>query len=213
MAVERRWPIGAALLAVLFLLHALPGRVAILPHWAVYAMGAAVAAPIAGVALSDGAAGWLRAERWIVLSFVVTAAASTVINLGTLLRAIVSHSGLTGLQLLTSSTGIWATNVLAFALLYWEIDRGGPALRQTAPAAARPDWVFPQETMPQLVAPNWRPAFSDYLFLAFTTATAFSPTGALPLTARAMLLMMAESVVSLVTVLVTAARAINVLGG
>jgi hypothetical protein len=99
-----------------------------------------------------------------------------------------------------------------FALLYWQLDRGGPAGRASS-APPRPDWLFPQDDAgPEHLAPGWRPRFIDYLFLAFSTATAFSTTDALPLTGRAKLAMMSESAVSLVTLVVVAARAINVLG-
>jgi hypothetical protein len=77
---------------------------------------------------------------------------------------------------------------------------------------AKPDWIFPQESAPEAARAGWRPTFVDYLFLGYCTATAFSPTNALPLTPRAKLLMMLESAVSLTTVVVVAARAINILG-
>ena len=91
-------------------------------------------------------------------------------------------------------------------------DRSG---RPRSPAERRgrkPDWFFPQTGVPEQAPPEWRPTFIDYLFLAFSTATAFSPTDALPLTSRAKLLMMIESSVSLVTIVTVAARAINLLG-
>jgi uncharacterized membrane protein len=117
-----------------------------------------------------------------------------------------------GLHMLSSSIAIWATNVLMFSLLYWQLDRGGPALRVSA-APERPDWIFPAEQAPEGVVPSdWRPQFIDYLFLGFSTATAFSTTDALPLTGRAKCAMMTESTVSLVTLAVVAARAINILG-
>jgi hypothetical protein len=99
-----------------------------------------------------------------------------------------------------------------FSLLYWQIDRGGPGSRDTN-AGRRPDWLFPQESAPTGdLPPDWRPTFVDYLFLAFSTATAFSPTDILPLTHRAKVIMMIESSISLITLVVVAARAINVLG-
>ncbi|HEY9648016.1 MAG TPA: hypothetical protein V6C88_16695, partial [Chroococcidiopsis sp.] len=116
-----------------------------------------------------------------------------------------------GLELLSSSVGIWITNVLTFSLLYWQVDRGGPETRINA-IGRRPDWLFPQTGAPEDAPPNWRPTFIDYLFLAFSTATAFSPTDALPLTSRAKIMMMLESIISLATIVVVASRAINILG-
>ena len=117
----------------------------------------------------------------------------------------------TGIQLLASSVAAWALNVLLFSLAYWRLDRGGPEARANH-ANTRPDWLFPQQSVPEYVPPDWYPTFVDYLFLAFDTATAFSPTDALPLTSRAKVLMMLQSTISLVTVIAVAARAINILG-
>ena len=116
----------------------------------------------------------------------------------------------TGIQLLSSSVAAWATNVLLFSLVYWRLDRGGPEAR--ANANTLPDWLFPQQGVPEYVPSDWHATFVDYLFLAFATATAFSPTDALPLTSRAKMLMMFESIISLVTIVAVAARAINILG-
>jgi hypothetical protein len=117
------------------------------------------------------------------------------------------------LSLLASSIAVWVTNVTTFSLLYWEIDRGGPEARQNN-AGTMPDWLFPQTGAPaEDVRPDWRPVFVDYLFLGYSTATAFSTTDVMPLTSRAKLLMMLESAISLATIVVVAARAINILGG
>ena len=124
----------------------------------------------------------------------------------------VRRSGeLTGLQLLSSSIAVWAANVLIFSIAYWRTDRGGPEARVNG-VNRRPDWLFPQQGVPEDIPPDWRPTFIDYLFLSFCTATAFSPAEAQPLTSRAMLLLMLESVISLITVIAVAARAINILG-
>jgi uncharacterized membrane protein len=137
----------------------------------------------------------------------------TLVSLADLVSVLIRRSReISGLTLLTSSVAIWINNVLMFSLLYWQIDSGGPSLglRDTS---RRPDWLFPQEGAPAEDLPfGWIPAFVDYLYLSFSTATAFSSTDVLPLTHRAKLLMMVESSISLVTLVVVAARAINVLG-
>src|SRR6516162_109277 len=117
-----------------------------------------------------------------------------------------------GIQLLESSIAAWTGNVLICSLVYWRMDRGGPESRCND-LSTKPDWLFPHESAGEHVPPNWHPTYVDYLFLAFCTATAFSPTDALPLTSRAKLLMMSESTISLVTIIAIAARAINILSG
>jgi hypothetical protein len=114
-------------------------------------------------------------------------------------------------ELLLAGTGVWLTNVIAFALVYWELDRGGSAARAAA-VRIRPDFLFAQMQNPQLVDPDWEPQFADYLYLSFTNATAFSPTDVLPLSRWAKLTMMVQSAVALVVVALVVARAVNVLG-
>ncbi len=211
--IGARWPVALTIVAVVLLLAVLPGRVQLVPDWFVGLLGLFVIAPIAGASLTSGRSLWLRLERWSTLIFFLIAAGGMLVNLGLLVRAMARGApDLTGIRLLTSSIAIWITNVLAFSLLYWQLDRGGPESRRNGDGV-RPDWQFPQEGVPELVALRWRPMFVDYLFLGFSTATAFSATAAQPLTSRAMLLMMAESSISLVTIVVVAARSINILGG
>jgi uncharacterized membrane protein len=114
-------------------------------------------------------------------------------------------------ELLVAGAAIWLTNVLAFALLYWEFDRGGPAAR-AAGTRTHPDFLFAQMQSPKLAARDWEPYFADYLYLSFTNTTAFSPTDVLPLSRWAKLTMMVQSAVALVVVVLVVARAVNVLG-
>jgi hypothetical protein len=117
----------------------------------------------------------------------------------------------TGLELLTSSIALWVSNVLTFSLVYWLLDLGGPEIR-LAHTRHNADWLFPQESASETGTPEWTPTYVDYLFLAFNTATAFSPTDVAPMSARAKLLMMAETMISLSTLVVVMSRAINILG-
>lgn len=112
--------------------------------------------------------------------------------------------------LLGSAAALWCSNVLVFALWYWELDQGGPHRRHLADCLP-PELLFPQQSGPGIGPPNWKPAFIDYLFVAFTNATAFSPTDTLPLTPRIKALMMIEAAGSLLMIAVLAARAINIL--
>jgi len=112
--------------------------------------------------------------------------------------------------LLRNGGAIWLTNVIVFALWYWEMDRGGPAARACG-THSHTDFLFSEMTAPELVKKDWEPSFIDYLYLSFTNATAFSPTDTLPLSRWAKMVMMFQSVVSLVTVALVVARAVNVL--
>jgi hypothetical protein len=210
--VEPRWPVVLAILAAILMVVLLPERVVLFPAWFPYVIGIALILPMVAVGLSAEKARWLRVERTIMLLFIVAMGVGTLANLASLIRAMVRRSGeVGGLQLLASSIVVWVSNVLIFSLLYWRIDRGGPEARANN-AGTRPDWLFPQAGAPEDAPPDWRPTFVDYLFLGFSTATAFSPTDALPMTSRAKMLMMLESTMSLGTIVVVASRAINILG-
>jgi hypothetical protein len=202
-----------AILAVILLLIMLPERIRLLPIWAPYVLGFAVLVPISVVGLTAPKPLWLRVERTFTLFFVVLAGGLTLIDLARVIGEMVYRSAqVGGLQLLTSSIAVWVTNVLMFSMLYWQIDRGGPEARVND-AGTRPDWLFPQEEAPAEDVPHgWQPMFIDYLYLGYSTATAFSTTDAMPLTPRAKLLMMLESAIALVTLVVVASRAINILG-
>jgi uncharacterized membrane protein len=114
-----------------------------------------------------------------------------------------------GAQLLLKGITVWGTNAIAFGLWYWALDRGGP-VRRVEPHPPPPDFQFPQMENPELAAPDWQPELVDYIYVAFTNAIAFSPTDAMPLSRRAKLLMLTESTVSAITVLLVAARAVNI---
>src|SRR6266404_1514491 len=111
--------------------------------------------------------------------------------------------------LLKAGIHLWITNVLVFALWFWQLDGGGPLARRLRPAYA-PDFLFPQQMLdePEL---RWQPTFVDYLYVAFTNATAFSPTDAMPLTKWAKVLMMVQSAASLLLAIMVVARAVNIL--
>jgi hypothetical protein len=117
---------------------------------------------------------------------------------------------LTAGRLLVAALLVLLVNVVTFALLYWQLDGGGPAGR-AAEQAPFPDFQFAQMATEGLAAPGWRPHFGDHLFVAFTTLVAFSPTDTLPLTLRAKGLMALQSMISLVVLVVVLARVINIL--
>jgi len=139
-----------------------------------------------------------------------------ICNLGgvaVLVISLVAHSGshITGRQLLLSGATVLVTDVIAFGLAYWELDCGGPVARALATERRGPDFQFPQDENPQLAREGWTPRLWDYLYVSLTNSVAFSPTDAMPLTRHAKTLMAAESTLSAVTVLLVAARAVNIL--
>jgi hypothetical protein len=210
--IESRWLVILAVVAVFILLILLPSRVREFSIWVGCALVSGLIVPMVALSLSTNKRRWLHIEGIATLVFILITGFALVDNLQFLLFQMVrGHVKLTGLTLLTSSIAVWATNVLIFSLVYWRIDRGGPEARANQ-ADTLPDWLFPQAEVPELVPIRWHPSFLDYLFLSFCTATAFSPTDALPLTSRAKALMMLEGVVSLVTIITVLARAINTLG-
>lgn len=135
------------------------------------------------------------------------------IALATLVAGLITTSSedLGGGELLLTGFAIWTTDVIVFALLFWELDAGGPAVRLQVRRATL-DFQFPQDENPQLAQKGWSPMIWDYAYLSLTNGIAFSPTDVMPLSLRAKAAMGAESAISAVTVLLVAARAVNTLG-
>ncbi|HXW35655.1 MAG TPA: hypothetical protein VEJ87_13835 [Acidimicrobiales bacterium] len=147
--------------------------------------------------------------RIVGIALIALITVANFVSLAELIQSLLYGSKATGRPLVYASVPIWLTNVIVFGLWYWELDRGGPALRQRTDHG-RPDFLFPQMSTPG-AAPQWTPDFLDYLYTSFTNATAFSPTDTMPLTSWAKLLMMLQSFASLVTVAVVVSRAVNIL--
>ena len=151
--------------------------------------------------------------RRLMVALLVVMTFGTVLSVTVLAYDIlVAARGVTATVLLGRGAAIWVENVILFSLWYWEFDRGGPAERAAGSPVA-PSFAFPENATPELAPPGWRPAYPDYLYLAFTNATAFSPTDTLPVRRWAKLTMMVQSALSLVIAILVIARAINVLPG
>jgi small-conductance mechanosensitive channel len=120
-------------------------------------------------------------------------------------------SDLSGAQLLTSGAVVWLTNVIVFGLWFWTLDGGG-AVRRASLGRAAPDFLFPQDQGQSPAGAGWYPRLEDYVYVALTNGIAFSPTDTMPLTRAAKALMALESMISVVALLLVAARAVNVLG-
>jgi uncharacterized membrane protein len=208
LRAEPFWQAQAALVGALILYLTLPSKLIVGPDWLMPALELLL---IAGLWLDrprrDRAAA--TRERTIVLALLGMVALANFVSLELLVHYLLKGGKANGHQLILSSIVIWLTNVAVFALWYWQLDRGGPDRRARGDGDEL-DFLFPQMTEPAL-AEGWLPTFVDYLYVSFTNSTAFSPTDTMPLSGRAKLLMLAQSLISIVTVLLVAARAVNIL--
>jgi uncharacterized membrane protein len=208
---EPRWPASLAVVVAIALYVVLPQKlsVSIGPRWLIPALEGALVVTLMIVSprrLSAEVVA-LRIASIVLIALINLA---NGISLAELLKALLGGAVNGGRSLVYSSVPIWLTNVLVFALWYWELDRGGPAAR-LQPHHREPDFLFPQMSLPQAAERGWSPKFLDYLYTSFTNATAFSPTDTMPLTPWAKLLMMLQSFASLLTVAVVVSRAVNIL--
>lgn len=205
---EPRWPASLALLVCVGLYVALPNRLVVGPRWLVPVLVALPLLPLsARKHRHPNDAPWVRILSLGLIALVTVAnIASVALLVHRLLNAHVSQ----GRDLIYSAVSVWLTNVIVFGLWLWEIDRGGPHLRAGSDTLL-PDIQFPQMENPSLAPKDWRPRFFDYLYTSFANGTSFAPADAMPLTAIAKTLFAIESVVSLMTIAVVAARAVNIL--
>jgi hypothetical protein len=152
-------------------------------------------------------------RREIVIALLTLVWVFNALGVLVLVASLLAHSAVhaSGRQLLFSGGALWLTDAVAFGLAFWELDCGGPVARALATAARKPDFQFPQDENPELAREGWTPRLWDYFYVSLTNATAFSPTDAMPLTRPAKALMAAESTLAAVTVLLVAARAVNIL--
>jgi len=215
---EARILADIAVFLTLVLYVTLPGELTFGPPWLVplIGVGLLVSLTLVGPHRRSHDPFWQRTMPIILIGLIN---AANVVSLVLLLYSLVSSSKNTAALLILESIKIWITNVVIFALWYWEFDSGGPAVRyrlipQKPGAKARtPDFLFPQMTLPDASSNGWIPTFVDYLYLGFTNATAFSPTDTLPLTPWAKMLMMVQAMISLLTIAFVVSRAINILPG
>jgi hypothetical protein len=206
---ELRWPVVLATLATAGLYAALPERLTLGPDWLVVALILST--------LSAAAVTHLLRRHALNRIFGFLSLGTMTLGMVWSLGALIA--GLPGkkespTELLRSAVALWSSNVLIFACWYWRLDAGGPNTRELRKTHTEGAFLFPQMTLPQSLAKlsaGWRPGFVDYLFLAFNTSTAFSPTDVPVLSRWAKALMMVQSCISLGTLAILAARAINIL--
>ncbi len=208
---EARWQVTVAVAVAVALQVALPDRLALLhPAWLLPVVEGLLL--LALVMANPHRIN--RQSRAIRLASLTLAAVISLANAWSVAQLVIglvrgTEGGSAG-PLLVTGGAIWLTNVIVFGLWYWEFDRGGPAARANA-TRMYPDFLFAQMTSPHLAPPDWEPAFSDYLYLSFTNAAAFSPTDVLPLSRWAKMAMTTQAAISIVTVALVVARAVNIL--
>lgn len=206
---EHRWPAALAVVAAIGLQLMLPNPVVPQARYVLPVVELVVLIGLVAVNpfRIDRESAALRVASLVLTGLVVLANAWSVVLL---VGELVAGRPQTPAQLLAGGGAIWLINVLAFALVYWELDRGGPAARANA-VRDLPDFLFVQMQNPDFAPRDWQPAFVDYFYLSFTNATAFSPTDVMPLSRWAKLTMLMQAAVALVVVVLVVARAINAL--
>ena len=207
---EPRLPVSVTVAVAIGLQLSLPNGVAPHPRWLLPGLAGLLLIGIfaANPRRIDRPSPRLRAASLVLIGVISVANGLSAIRL--IDRLIHGTATKDPGTLLATGATIWLTNVVVFALWYWEFDRGGPVARAQA-SGKFPDFLYPQMESPEFAPPHWEPAFVDYLYVSFTNATAFSPTDVLPLTRWAKLAMMTQSAVSVATVALVIARAVNIL--
>jgi hypothetical protein len=204
---ERRWPMALAVLATIGLQVGTPHAGRITGWWIVPVLEFVLLGVL--IVVDPGRVDDLSARaRRITLALITIMTVGMLTSLSVLINDILRGVDLSADNLLGRGGAIWLTNVIAFSLWFWELDRGGPPHR-AAGSDIPLSFAFPENAMPEFAEAGWIPKYPDYLYLSFTNATAFSPTDTLPVRTWAKMAMMLESVVSLLAAILVIARAIN----
>jgi uncharacterized membrane protein len=208
---EPRWPAVVAILAIGGLYAALPNDLTMGPRWLLPSIILALLIP----AVLSHHTGRHRLNILLGFTVDVVLTLGLIMSVTLLISALPAHQ-IPPLALLLSAAALWVTNILVFALWYWRLDAGGPHQRDRRSKHLEGSFLFPQTTMSEHALKetgqqDWSPEFIDYLFLAFNTSTAFSPTDAPVLSKWAKILMMLQSLLSLLIIALLAARAVNIL--
>jgi uncharacterized membrane protein len=206
---EPLWPALATVIAAIALQLLLPKRLTAGPRWLLPALEAILLVGLVFASPSELEHDHRR-RRLTALGLTGLVSLANIISLGLLVHELLHHRVNNGRQLIVAGSLIWLTNVLIFSLWYWQTDRGG-AGRRAAGQDGPPDFLFPQMTDDRIEPVHWRPQFIDYLYISLTNALALSPTDTMPLTATAKSIMGIQSLVSVVTIGLVVARAVNLL--
>jgi uncharacterized membrane protein len=203
---EPRWPAFVAMLAAAGVYWALPEPLSVGPGWMLLAIILFLLIPM----VVSYRRGRHDVTRFLTFTANGVITLAMIVSLGFLIEGIPQHRE-TPTAMLRSACALWITNILVFALWYWKLDAGGPLGRDRAAGRIKSSFLFPQMLTRDGGDPSWAPHFMDYLFLAFNTSTAFSPTDTAVLSRWAKLGMMLQSLISLTIVALLAARAVNIL--
>jgi branched-subunit amino acid transport protein len=208
--IENRLPMVLALVVAIVLHVVLPPRYGISPRWLIPALETGLLTALVAV----NPLGMTKATtvtRYLSLVLVGLVTLANVVAAVLLARDIVTGAAMDAVGLLASGVVVYITNIIAFGIWYWELDRGGPVERARA-TRHHPDFLFPQMATPHVAADDWEPRFLDYLYVSLTNAVAFSPTDTMPMSQWAKSLMGVQSLVSLSVAALVVARGVNVLG-
>jgi uncharacterized membrane protein len=204
------WPAQLTVLAAIGLSLHLPSYLGVHPVWVIPTIEGVLLAALVATTPRERLRP-MPQRRGVALGLIGLVSASNLLNLVLLVHRLLHHNT-NAHALILAGVEIWITNVLLFTVWYWELDRGGPLARKLEVLRA-PDLLFPQMTEPLLGGMDWRAGYIDYLYTSFTNASAFSPTDTMPLTPMAKMLMLVQSLTSLVTIGMVFARAVNILVG
>jgi uncharacterized membrane protein len=211
IGAEKRWPLVGALILTIVIPLLLPSRFSLGPRWVVPAV---VVVLLVAIVVADRAGSGRRPAvvRALSLGLVAVLVAEAAGVTARLIADLIEGGAETKSAgaLLSVGFGVWLYTILAFAFLYWIVDGGGPDARLWAPPEY-PQLAFPEQLAPDVAPPGWRPQFFDYLYLAFTNATAFSPTDVMPLARWAKAAMTLQAAGSLAILGLVIARAVNIL--
>lgn len=208
---EHRWPVFATTMAAFLLYLALPDPVPGLPSWVIPVVGFVVLLPL--VLLNPMRLGrettW---SRWISVGFAIGLALVNQIYISRIIVDLIDGRA-DGPVVLAMAFAVWITNAVAFALVFWELDKGGPVARRVEGIRddAQQDFRFPQQDGAPGNPVGWMPVFFDYLFFSLSSMMAFSPTDVMPLSLRAKALMAYESLTGFVLLALVISRAVNIL--
>ncbi|MGB6843473.1 MAG: hypothetical protein WBE09_01135 [Candidatus Acidiferrales bacterium] len=203
---EPRWPALVAMIADAFVYLALPPSLSIGPRGLLLAVIVFLIVPL----VFSYRRGRHDIARILAIAANAIITLTMIASLVFLIQGLPSHRESPS-QLLRAAAALWISNVFVFALWYWKLDAGGPLGRDTAGSKFDSSFLFPQVLRPDNPDPNWSPQFMDYLFLAFNTSTAFSPTDTAVLSRWAKFGMMVQAIISLAIIALLAARAVNIL--
>ncbi|MBC7517889.1 MAG: DUF1345 domain-containing protein [Microbacteriaceae bacterium] len=207
---EHRWPAATGTLLVLVLSAFLPESFQFVPPWLIPALGVVVLLPLVFLNPQrlDRETAW---SRWLSIGFAIGLTLVNQVYIVLIVQHLVNGTA-KGSSILLTALQVWVTNAVAFALLYWELDRGGPIARRTATINDdhQKDFRFPQQEQ-DANGDGWRAGFVDYAYFSLTNMMAFSPTDVMPLSQRAKALMGYQALTAFVILALVISRAVNIL--